>query len=567
MATYKIVSGDTLSQIAQKQGTTVSALMKANPSITDPNKIFAGQSLTLPGVSTPVGTTIPAGTNTSSSPQYTPTTGIGTRAGDYTFTDKGWVKQVVPPVVSVAPTVPTSAQYNPLTGQPLYVGQTAIKDGITYTGSTPQLPVITPETMGTNTQVPNLTQEQIQAGYRVPNLTPEQIAAGYSTIPGPYNPVTGQPWSAITGGLTAQQTADQAAADKAAADKAAAEKAATPYTTEATGLLTKIKDLLGQGDGKTAYTQEQLDISGATELAKRQRELTAQLTQVNTEATAAQQTLESQAGGRDITSSFLGRQQQEIQRQSAIKALSISSEYAANAGNLETAKENAMRAVDLKYADVEKQIEDNTKLLQLYAPFMDAEQTAQANERTLANNEAKQELADKKKAQTDLINYAQTNGDVVTASAALRLDPNSTTFVEDLARLQERMSIAPKAATPEAKKSIDYQNAETIFANNSTASYNELFNGLLQNTGLTGQEADAFLANKGKTKTGGVLGETKTATQRAKDLGYTRKQAEQAFKDDNGTTDIPTPIVEILDEVYGVSIPSDFKWWNPLTWF
>tara|TARA_Y100000114_G_C11582910_1_gene241970 strand:+ start:13 stop:366 length:354 start_codon:yes stop_codon:yes gene_type:complete len=46
MATYKIKSGDTLSQIAKKYNTTVKTLQKIN-NIKDPNKIRAGKSLTL----------------------------------------------------------------------------------------------------------------------------------------------------------------------------------------------------------------------------------------------------------------------------------------------------------------------------------------------------------------------------------------------------------------------------------------------------------------------------------------------------------------------------------------
>ena len=44
-----VQSGDTLSQIAQKNGTTVEAIMKANPGITDPKLISAGQTLNMPG--------------------------------------------------------------------------------------------------------------------------------------------------------------------------------------------------------------------------------------------------------------------------------------------------------------------------------------------------------------------------------------------------------------------------------------------------------------------------------------------------------------------------------------
>ena len=46
---YTIQRGDTLSQIAQQNKTTVADLMKLNPNITDPSKIYAGQSLSLSG--------------------------------------------------------------------------------------------------------------------------------------------------------------------------------------------------------------------------------------------------------------------------------------------------------------------------------------------------------------------------------------------------------------------------------------------------------------------------------------------------------------------------------------
>lgn len=50
MATYKIRNGDTLYGIAQKYGTTVSALAKEN-NISNPNLIYAGNTLKIPGTS------------------------------------------------------------------------------------------------------------------------------------------------------------------------------------------------------------------------------------------------------------------------------------------------------------------------------------------------------------------------------------------------------------------------------------------------------------------------------------------------------------------------------------
>ncbi len=47
MATYKIIFGDTLSGIAARTGKSIQELMRLNPSITDPNKIQAGNTLNI----------------------------------------------------------------------------------------------------------------------------------------------------------------------------------------------------------------------------------------------------------------------------------------------------------------------------------------------------------------------------------------------------------------------------------------------------------------------------------------------------------------------------------------
>src|SRR3990167_4714247 len=52
MATITIQKGQTLSGIARQQGTTLDALLKANQSIKNPNLIYAGSSLNLPGAPT-----------------------------------------------------------------------------------------------------------------------------------------------------------------------------------------------------------------------------------------------------------------------------------------------------------------------------------------------------------------------------------------------------------------------------------------------------------------------------------------------------------------------------------
>ncbi len=78
MATITIQKGQTLSGIAKQQGTTVNDLLKANPSIKDPNLIYAGSSLNLPEApKTPLVT--PGASGATPSPTGTPTTPVTTR--------------------------------------------------------------------------------------------------------------------------------------------------------------------------------------------------------------------------------------------------------------------------------------------------------------------------------------------------------------------------------------------------------------------------------------------------------------------------------------------------------
>lgn len=64
MATYKVRYGDTLGAIAKQNGTTVDALLKANPTIKDPNRIYAGADLNL-GAPEKVATPTPQPTDTT----------------------------------------------------------------------------------------------------------------------------------------------------------------------------------------------------------------------------------------------------------------------------------------------------------------------------------------------------------------------------------------------------------------------------------------------------------------------------------------------------------------------
>ncbi|RPJ24330.1 MAG: LysM peptidoglycan-binding domain-containing protein [Chloroflexi bacterium] len=59
--TYYAVRGDTLRKIAAKFGTTVDALLRLNPQITNPNIIYVGQAIKVPGTSSTTTYTVQRG--------------------------------------------------------------------------------------------------------------------------------------------------------------------------------------------------------------------------------------------------------------------------------------------------------------------------------------------------------------------------------------------------------------------------------------------------------------------------------------------------------------------------
>ena len=67
MATYTVKSGDTLSAIAQKYGTTYQEIAKAN-GISNPNLIYPGQTINIGSDNTP------SASDTTSAPSTTPAT-------------------------------------------------------------------------------------------------------------------------------------------------------------------------------------------------------------------------------------------------------------------------------------------------------------------------------------------------------------------------------------------------------------------------------------------------------------------------------------------------------------
>jgi hypothetical protein len=117
-------------------------------------------------------------------------------------------------------------------------------------------------------------------------------------------------------------------------------EAVNKNTQSQADILKQFQDMLGTPPSTAdAYTKAQ-EQTGILEKQKTVNDLTATLNSIVNKGKEAQLTLESQASGRDITGTFLGRQQQEISRQTAIQSLPVSAQLSAAQGNLSMAENN-----------------------------------------------------------------------------------------------------------------------------------------------------------------------------------------------------------------------------------
>ncbi|MBE2220761.1 MAG: LysM peptidoglycan-binding domain-containing protein [Anaerolineae bacterium] len=82
---YVVRPGDTLSSIARKFNTTVNAIMSVNPQISNPNLIYAGQVILIPGSSGGYPTPIPPGTTVTPAPTSVPPPSSGFELGGQTL--------------------------------------------------------------------------------------------------------------------------------------------------------------------------------------------------------------------------------------------------------------------------------------------------------------------------------------------------------------------------------------------------------------------------------------------------------------------------------------------------
>jgi len=117
--------------------------------------------------------------------------------------------------------------------------------------------------------------------------------------------------------------------------------------------------------------------SGIDEKTKKVNDLTAQLESINAEASTANLTLEGGASGKDVTTQFLSRQQQEVTRQAAIKALPIQAQLSAAQGNLQAAEDKINTLFSIKSKDAENIYNYNKELRDKVFEYADKKEQEQ----------------------------------------------------------------------------------------------------------------------------------------------------------------------------------------------
>jgi hypothetical protein len=174
--------------------------------------------------------------------------------------------------------------------------------------------------------------------------------------------------------------------------------------------------------------------------------LNAEIQGIVDSATQANLTLESEAGTKDVTSAFLGRKQQEIDRQETLKILPLQSqvlvEQAVLTGN-KTLLEQATNKIDkyftYKIDDNKEQYDYRNKIIDKFYNFMTEQEKSKADE--LKTKNAYQHDIDMSNLESakDIAKMAMENGQPDLASQITKLDVTSETFKDDLASLQSQI--------------------------------------------------------------------------------------------------------------------------------
>lgn len=221
-------------------------------------------------------------------------------------------------------------------------------------------------------------------------------------------------------------------------------------TTTAEDPYKIMKDYISSLTAPTSVANEYTNLYGQPsspeEIASKRKnvaDLSTRLNTINTNAQVAKQQLESQAIGKDVTTSFLGRQQQEIDRQAIIQGLPVAAQLSATQGDLVSAQNYIDKLFEFKVADASARNDFNNKLKDIaYAVATDVQKQKldeQIRKETRADTIANNNRTEIK----DYASKALTGGDPQLMAQILSLDENSPSFKSNLSKLVSKIKENP----------------------------------------------------------------------------------------------------------------------------
>jgi len=158
--------------------------------------------------------------------------------------------------------------------------------------------------------------------------------------------------------------------------------------------------LRGRGTSEAELRSEK----GTQQMEQRVQDLTSQINAIQTGTTASKLALQEQ--GRGIPQAILSGQASRIERDNAIKALTVSAQLQAVQGNLQLAETQIKNALDLKYAPELAKIQIAKDFLELNKDIFTEAQKVRADEVQSELDRKEVETKLKQKNETDINNLA-----------------------------------------------------------------------------------------------------------------------------------------------------------------
>ena len=266
-----------------------------------------------------------------------------------------------------------------------------------------------------------------------------------------------------------------------------------------------IQSLMSSLSGKSAYEAQQAQDLGLNQANQDYITKSAELAALNKQAAAAQQ--ENIAQGRQLGSvaSFVAGQGSEIERNRAIRALTIGAELDAIQGNIQVAQMKVKQAVDAKYASQEIDLANRLKMFDINKGLYD----------TLSTQEQKQ---------WDRAKYA-------TEQAQKKLDEQKKNFEDIQNMIIEATPNAPKNIIANAKKIAEQGGSKLAVAQALGVYGGDYLKNELLKEQIKSQKAEQskiyqdIAKSKSEMSTDGIPTKPLTETQ-AKDLTYAQRTSQ-----------------------------------------